>query len=567
MHQGSVRDKQRANSMTAPNTPSGVSPNYPYDRTPPPPVPPLPSSTSKPASSTSPKHNDVFSSPSSRGSSDITKPLPRIRHSPSNLSMGSEEEVKKSLFAKDYAPVAPSKEPTPRPRTSSSSSAAVIAGRRRSMSVGDVDITKAFAPVLSHHFERDHPDSPLGNWDLEMQDVINRSFSGSFNGLAPSPRKEGARPHTARDRVLSNLVSKADQTRLKEAADGRPSISSVSSSPTNPLRTPARNSTSVLVSTPDSIQSIRLVSPPRRASVPPTTADDDLHRVPSTSSTTPSSDVFLTPPSSANASQTFVLPITSELLGPSPRQASGSSQLTFNSSLTVSSSTSSELLPSQMVSPRSTSLRLPTRSPNPFGSSLSVQSRDQLTTSPSPNPRVTTLRSHGRSINTRPASATIVGPTSPRVSVEPRGSREYMRSRVQPRAAASASEPMLVGGHPPTSGRLSASMAEDGSRGDPRTVRLVSSSTSMLERGSSSRPSPPISLSSQTDVSLMRKPSNSHTMDPEELDSKAKELAAKCWAEDETFLGKEKIAEWLGGTYVMHCDSFSWVVLLMPFDS
>lgn len=55
-------------------------------------------------------------------------------------------------------------------------------------------------------------------------------------------------------------------------------------------------------------------------------------------------------------------------------------------------------------------------------------------------------------------------------------------------------------------------------------------------------------------------------MDPEELDSKAKELAAKCWAEDETFLGKEKIAEWLGGTYVVHCHPFLWMLLLMAFD-
>ena len=32
-----------------------------------------------------------------------------------------------------------------------------------------------------------------------------------------------------------------------------------------------------------------------------------------------------------------------------------------------------------------------------------------------------------------------------------------------------------------------------------------------------------------------------------DIDSKAKSLAARCWAEDEEFLIKEKIAEWLGG--------------------
>jgi hypothetical protein len=35
-------------------------------------------------------------------------------------------------------------------------------------------------------------------------------------------------------------------------------------------------------------------------------------------------------------------------------------------------------------------------------------------------------------------------------------------------------------------------------------------------------------------------------MDDTELEAKGKELAQKCWDEDEEFLAKEKIAEWLG---------------------
>lgn len=35
-------------------------------------------------------------------------------------------------------------------------------------------------------------------------------------------------------------------------------------------------------------------------------------------------------------------------------------------------------------------------------------------------------------------------------------------------------------------------------------------------------------------------------MDDVELEAKGKELAQKCWDEDEEFLAKEKIAEWLG---------------------
>lgn len=34
---------------------------------------------------------------------------------------------------------------------------------------------------------------------------------------------------------------------------------------------------------------------------------------------------------------------------------------------------------------------------------------------------------------------------------------------------------------------------------------------------------------------------------PEDLPAKAKALADRCWQEDDTFLIKEKIAEWIGG--------------------
>ncbi len=38
----------------------------------------------------------------------------------------------------------------------------------------------------------------------------------------------------------------------------------------------------------------------------------------------------------------------------------------------------------------------------------------------------------------------------------------------------------------------------------------------------------------------------SSNVDEVELEAKAKDLARKCWEEDEEFLAKEKIAEWLG---------------------
>lgn len=32
-----------------------------------------------------------------------------------------------------------------------------------------------------------------------------------------------------------------------------------------------------------------------------------------------------------------------------------------------------------------------------------------------------------------------------------------------------------------------------------------------------------------------------------DLEARGKELASRCWAEDEEFLAKDKITEWLGG--------------------
>ncbi|KAF5354747.1 hypothetical protein D9756_005253 [Leucocoprinus leucothites] len=53
---------------------------------------------------------------------------------------------------------------------------------------------------------------------------------------------------------------------------------------------------------------------------------------------------------------------------------------------------------------------------------------------------------------------------------------------------------------------------------------------------------------SVNDLALSRFPSSSRSsnMDDGELEAKAKELAKKCWDEDEEFLAKDKIAEWLG---------------------
>jgi hypothetical protein len=44
--------------------------------------------------------------------------------------------------------------------------------------------------------------------------------------------------------------------------------------------------------------------------------------------------------------------------------------------------------------------------------------------------------------------------------------------------------------------------------------------------------------------------SKSGSIDPEELEARGKECAKRVWEEDEEFLAKERIAEWLGGVCV-----------------
>lgn len=122
--------------------------------------------------------------------------------------------------------------------------------------------------------------------------------------------------------------------------------------------------------------------------------------------------------------------------------------------------------------------------------------------------------------------------------------RDSSRLRVQHRSIASSSEPSLI----------PAQREEAKNRDAARTVRLVPSSTSVGWPEAVS-PALSLSLSSQTDLtedtSTGRVSSSAASRDdPPDNETRAKELATKCWTEDEEFLAREKIAEWLGGTSV-----------------
>ncbi|EJD02779.1 uncharacterized protein FOMMEDRAFT_133996 [Fomitiporia mediterranea MF3/22] len=128
------------------------------------------------------------------------------------------------------------------------------------------------------------------------------------------------------------------------------------------------------------------------------------------------------------------------------------------------------------------------------------------------------------------------------VSSPPSTMRDTSRLSVQHRSIASSSEPSLI----------PARDDENILGRDPkRTVRLVPSSTSV---GWPEAASPALSTSMSSQTDLTEDTGNGRVAssaasreEPLDADAKAKELAVKCWREDDDFLPKEKIAEWLGG--------------------
>ena len=119
-------------------------------------------------------------------------------------------------------------------------------------------------------------------------------------------------------------------------------------------------------------------------------------------------------------------------------------------------------------------------------------------------------------------------------------SRDANRLRVQHRSSASASEPSLIPDR------------DDGrAREQLRTVR--SSRDSFVNPHAV----PGLSAASQQDLttndliparfSLRHSSSPARQEETGDIDVRGKELATRCWVEDEEFLPKDKIAEWLGG--------------------
>ncbi|KAL6310459.1 hypothetical protein BKA93DRAFT_820881 [Sparassis latifolia] len=223
---------------------------------------------------------------------------------------------------------------------------------------------------------------------------------------------------------------------------------------------------------------------------------------PSRSQSTPQSPAIRPPPKPA-----LSLPPPTVRL----RSASGVEESLLNSVLSYSND------------PHSTAEEAITPSRNSQNTPL----RSRSSSNTAGSPRITALKYGPRSPPYQNASSPLTH--------NPSASRDSSRLRVQHRATASTSEPSLI------------PCRDDGRVCEPRrTIRLVPSSNIVALN-----PVSTLSVSSQQDLTNNGFARQSHPStkaeDSADLEARGKELASRCWAEDEDFLAKDKIAEWLGG--------------------
>ncbi|KAF8315923.1 hypothetical protein DL93DRAFT_2135548, partial [Clavulina sp. PMI_390] len=338
MSTGSVRDKRRALSLTASLQPDPTNE--------PPPVPPLPPGISAAAR----YPDDVFASSSSsegaappRPPPSSSKPppssmnnatlRPRTRTSSRASSKSSNSSVltpqntegrttpgepSSSLFPANYVPVA-------RPPTTNASSAATVANRRRSASVGSVDISKLSVPLADGSRKLPHSadgTSPLREWDMAMKGVLdNDDFAGAFKGFTNpiSPRKDrfpalGIDTQRFGSANRSTSAKSSLQSNAQLQPPSRPSVSSSQEASTVWSSSQPRTSESSVASSATSStakgimvldsngafgnnDTLRLVSSPTTMRRPsnPETPDGHIpgrHSAPSPTLSTPSEDVF-----------------------------------------------------------------------------------------------------------------------------------------------------------------------------------------------------------------------------------------------------------------------------------
>ncbi|KDQ21537.1 hypothetical protein BOTBODRAFT_50158 [Botryobasidium botryosum FD-172 SS1] len=486
---------------------------------------------------------DVFTSPPTshkrRSRSKTTdKPLPPIQHPP------SDDEGDIVLFRTDSMPTdPPDKGPVARLRQNPNAKSGAL--RRRSLSVGDLKTTRSFgvpgsSQRTSSDLDKPMPEtpqsdemrnssegprssisgSPLRDWDIAMKGILKSDFSREFTGLttppSPSQPSPSSRPQTA-DVLMRSLDPEPQAgsaaSRLRRARSN--TTDAAHPAAPSPLRAPPlvpQRSTPHL-GAPSAARSLEIDRSQFQnfgdAFPPPPTTSIGLGRP--SFARRPSTGGPPLPPGTTKTTDSGII------LNFTPRTSS----LRHGGRPTVTASTFA--------------------SANPRVASLRTQSRTgQSSTSSSTKSRKHADSGLGSGSHFRDAAGIWTSGTS---SVH-----ESPQLRIQSHSAASSSEPALVPVPPSAYGRPS---VDDEHLMHPgrSTIRLVSSPHT------SEVPLSPISSRRTPETSTDDLPLSRYSLPPvrtgsirgDDIDSRGKELAAKCWAEDDTFLTQEKIAEWLGG--------------------
>ncbi|KAK7045584.1 hypothetical protein VNI00_007416 [Paramarasmius palmivorus] len=212
---------------------------------------------------------------------------------------------------------------------------------------------------------------------------------------------------------------------------------------------------------------------------------------------------------------------------------------------------------SQVVSPTEEKEQVQQRSASTYslgdGGKLAPPTLEVRTTSESPDsdpapivpPRTSSLHPSPIRSTSGPATMTINTSTSPSSPTAHRPGTSPVRTR---------------SGHnsfnlpPPSSNRGLRSMHRStASSSEPSLIPSAEEHSRFLNRASSGSQQD-LAGSDRHELNLTRFPSSSHistrgsTADESgDLEARGRELAAKCWNEEEDFLAKDKIAEWLGG--------------------
>ncbi|KAB5589161.1 Sec7-like domain containing protein [Ceratobasidium theobromae] len=560
--QGSIRDKNRTDSRSTPTTPvatqhhsfappvPAIPPEYRQAAFSPPSSPPQPHTPSAQQSLLQHTESvpDEPSSPSQQNPmfSSRHKPLPPINKqfppAPVDDRSDSDDDIPLA------GPHANSRAALDaRPRTSGSSSrdldqnATVTQrrppfprqskdGRRRSMSVGDIDVKKLVMEARARAEARGEPGGHMSRPDHQPHS-------------APLPRASVDVSHT-------DHASDDDEDRTEEG----PSPSAPAHSPVDQRRM-SKRARAVNAWDKDLELSVGGFGGELR---------DALGGIRSSLRQSQASNVFSATGASAAGTAYTIRPVRQDRTSsegansgaPVVRQIPAS-PLSARRPSSASATSSSSMLavpgtypvsPGLTNQPSIESMR--TVSSETAGTYITPPSSTIL--DPSPTPPATSPAQNSRPLPALTSSTASSSLSSMSGSLPPRSSSLRLSPRMIPRrqpprhrSAASASEPSLLEGF--ASGATGIRLVSDTARNErsrerERDQRLVSDpvvSTHAQQGTWNEDDTGPI-------AKVTRRGSTSGASS--DIEARGQGLAARCWQEDETFLAKEKIAEWLGGT-------------------